>query len=142
MLAVLPSVGMVATVEALRRGPDLRNWAMLVRAPRLVMPGMKVWDESMWWSTTAILSMAWAVSLRGDHTGAQCRWSYDVWGVLYYWFEDASVACVSAILLKYQIQIHQLTPNAIVQLPSTEGFEKRYELHYQPTKIDVDGVEA
>jgi hypothetical protein len=49
------------------------------------------------------------------------------------------------ILLKFQVQIHQLTPNAIVQLskyiwvvssfgdlPTTEGFMKRYELHYQP----------
>jgi hypothetical protein len=58
------------------------------------------------------------------------------------------------ILLKYQIQIHQLTPNAIVQLlkyigavtsfdgvPSAEGFAKRYELHYQPRKVDVDDVE-
>jgi hypothetical protein len=47
------------------------------------------------------------------------------------------------ILLKFQIQIHQLTPNAIVQLSkyiwavlsfegilSAEGFTKRYELHY------------
>jgi hypothetical protein len=47
------------------------------------------------------------------------------------------------ILLKYQIQVHQLTPNTVVQLskyvwavtsfdgvPSAEGFTKRYELHY------------
>jgi hypothetical protein len=58
------------------------------------------------------------------------------------------------ILLKFQVQIHQLTPNAIVQLskyiwavssfggvPSAKGFMKRYELHYQLRKIDVDGVE-
>jgi hypothetical protein len=58
------------------------------------------------------------------------------------------------ILLKFQLQIHQLTPNAIIQLskyiwivlsfrgvPSAEGFTKRYELHYQSRKIDVDGVE-
>jgi hypothetical protein len=58
------------------------------------------------------------------------------------------------ILLKFQVQIHQLTPNAVVQLskyiwavlsfggvPSAEGFMKRYELHYQLRKIDVDGVE-
>jgi hypothetical protein len=61
---------------------------------------------------------------------------------------------VAAILLKYQIQIHQLTPNAMVQLskyiwavtsfggiPSAEGFTKRYELHYQLRKMDVDGAE-
>jgi hypothetical protein len=58
------------------------------------------------------------------------------------------------ILLKFQAQIHQLTPNAIVQLskyiwvvssfkgiPTTKGFTKRYKLHYQPRKIVVDGVE-
>jgi hypothetical protein len=56
--------------------------------------------------------------------------------------------------LKYQVQIHQLTPNTIVQLskyiwaitifsgvPSADGFTKRYELHYQPRKVDVGGVE-
>jgi hypothetical protein len=60
-----------------------------------------------------------------------------------------------AILLKYQIQVHQLTPNAIVQLSkyiwaimrfggvlSAEGFAKRYNLHYQPRKMDVDGAEV
>jgi hypothetical protein len=60
-----------------------------------------------------------------------------------------------AILLKYQIQIHHLTPNAIVRLskyiwagtsfgdvPSAKGFTKRYELHYQPRKMDVDGAEV
>jgi hypothetical protein len=59
------------------------------------------------------------------------------------------------ILLKFQVQIHQLTPNAIVQLSkyiwavtgfggilSAEGFTKMYELHYQPRKIEVDGVEV
>jgi hypothetical protein len=58
------------------------------------------------------------------------------------------------ILLKFLVQIHQLTPNAIVYLskyiwvvasfggvPSAEGFMKRYELHYQPKSMDVDGVE-
>jgi hypothetical protein len=58
------------------------------------------------------------------------------------------------MLLKFQVLIHQLTPNAIVQLskyiwvvssfdgvPFAEGFMKRYELHYQPRKMDVDGVE-
>jgi hypothetical protein len=62
---------------------------------------------------------------------------------------------LAAILLKYQIQIHQLTPNAIVQLskyiwvvtsfggaPFAEGFAKRYELHFQSRKIDVDGIEV
>jgi hypothetical protein len=62
---------------------------------------------------------------------------------------------LAAVLLKYQIQIHQLTPNAIVQLskyiwvvtsfggiPSTEGFTMRYELHYQSMKMDVDGAEV
>jgi hypothetical protein len=57
------------------------------------------------------------------------------------------------ILLKFQVQIHQLTPNAIVQLskyiwvvrsfggvPSAEGFTKRYELHYQPRKMEVEGL--
>jgi hypothetical protein len=47
------------------------------------------------------------------------------------------------ILLKFQVQIHQLTPNAIIQLSKyiwavvsfrgvlfTEGFMTRYELHY------------
>jgi hypothetical protein len=57
------------------------------------------------------------------------------------------------ILLKFQVQLHQLTPNAIAQLskyswvvtsfrgiPSTNGFAKRYGLHYQPKKIKVDGA--
>jgi hypothetical protein len=59
------------------------------------------------------------------------------------------------ILLKFQVQIHQLTPNAIVQLskynwaapsfggiPTAEGFTKRCKLHYQPRKMDIDGVEV
>jgi hypothetical protein len=58
------------------------------------------------------------------------------------------------ILLKFQVQIHQLTPNATVQfskyswvvtsfggIPSVVGFAKRYELHYQPRKIEDDRVE-
>jgi hypothetical protein len=62
---------------------------------------------------------------------------------------------LSDILSKFQVQIHQLTPNTIIQLlkyiwevvsfedvPSAEGFAKRYELHYQPMKIEVDGVEV
>jgi hypothetical protein len=27
-------------------------------------------------------------------------------------------------------------------VPSAEGFAKRYELHYQPRKMDVDGAEV
>jgi hypothetical protein len=47
------------------------------------------------------------------------------------------------ILLKFHVQLHHLTPSAIAQLskycwvvtyfggfPSTDGFAKRYELHY------------
>jgi hypothetical protein len=58
------------------------------------------------------------------------------------------------ILLKYQIYVHQLTLNTIVQLskyvwavtsfggvPSAKGFTKRYKLHYQPRKVDIDGVD-
>jgi hypothetical protein len=58
------------------------------------------------------------------------------------------------ILLKYQVQLHQLTLNAIAQLSkyfwavlsfggelSSDGFAKHYELHYQPKKVVVDGFE-
>jgi hypothetical protein len=58
------------------------------------------------------------------------------------------------ILLKYRVQLHQLTLNAIAQLskyfwavlslsgePSSDGFAKHYELHYQPKKVVVDGFE-
>jgi hypothetical protein len=31
---------------------------------------------------------------------------------------------------------------SFVGVPSTEGFMERYELHYQPRKIEVDGVEV
>jgi hypothetical protein len=61
---------------------------------------------------------------------------------------------LTEILLKYRVQLHQLTPNAIAQLckyfwavlsfggePSSDGFAKRYELHYQPKKVVVDGFE-
>jgi hypothetical protein len=61
---------------------------------------------------------------------------------------------LAEILLKFQVQIHQLTPNSMVQLskyictvlsfrgiPSAQGFVKWYKLHYQPWKIDVDGIE-
>jgi hypothetical protein len=50
------------------------------------------------------------------------------------------------------VQLHQLTPNAIAQLskyfwavlsfggvPTSDDFTKRYELHYQPKKVEVDG---
>jgi hypothetical protein len=56
------------------------------------------------------------------------------------------------VLNKLQVHLHQLTPNAIVQLSkyfwvvlsfggvlTSDGFAKRYELHYQPKKVDVDG---
>jgi hypothetical protein len=58
---------------------------------------------------------------------------------------------LAAILLKFYAQLHQLTPNAIAQLskyfwvvgsfggiPSGDAFAKRYELHYQPKKIETD----
>jgi hypothetical protein len=54
------------------------------------------------------------------------------------------------ILLMFQAQLHQLTPNAITQLskylwvvgsfkdvPSGNVFVKRYELHYQPKKVET-----
>jgi hypothetical protein len=62
---------------------------------------------------------------------------------------------LSDILLKFQVQLHQLTPNAIVQLSkyiwavasfggvlSAECFAKRYELYYQLRKMDVNGAEV
>jgi dimeric dUTPase (all-alpha-NTP-PPase superfamily) len=58
------------------------------------------------------------------------------------------------ILLKFWVQLHQLTPNAFTQFskyfwavlsfdgkPNCDGFVKLYELHYQPKKVDADGVE-
>jgi hypothetical protein len=52
------------------------------------------------------------------------------------------------------MQLHQLAPNAFAQLskyfwavmsfggdPSSEGFAKRYELHYRPKKVEIDGGE-
>jgi hypothetical protein len=52
------------------------------------------------------------------------------------------------ILVKFHVQIHQLTPNAFTQFskyfwavmsfdgkPSGDGFVKCYELHYQPKKV-------
>jgi hypothetical protein len=62
---------------------------------------------------------------------------------------------LSNILLKFQVQLHQLTPNAIGQLskyiwvvvsfsgvPTVDDFAKRYGLHYQPKKMSVDRVEV
>jgi hypothetical protein len=59
------------------------------------------------------------------------------------------------ILLKYQVQLHQLTANAIAQLSnyvwavasfggvlSVNGFAKRYELHYHLKKMNVDGAKV
>jgi hypothetical protein len=58
------------------------------------------------------------------------------------------------ILLKFWVQLHQLTPNTIAQMlkyfwvvlsfggePSKDDFAKRYELHYQPKKVAADGFE-
>jgi hypothetical protein len=55
------------------------------------------------------------------------------------------------ILLKFQAQLHQLTPNAIAQLskyfwvvcsfdgiPSGDAFAKQYELHYHLKRIETD----
>jgi hypothetical protein len=57
-------------------------------------------------------------------------------------------------LVKFRAHLHQLTSNAFAQLskyfwdvmsfggkPSSDGFAKRNELHYQPKKVDVDGFE-
>jgi hypothetical protein len=62
---------------------------------------------------------------------------------------------VSNILLKFWVQLHQLTSNAIIQLsqyiwavtcfggiPFADSFAKRYELHYQPREMEVDGTEV
>jgi hypothetical protein len=59
---------------------------------------------------------------------------------------------LTEILLKYLVQLHQLSPNAITQLsnyfwavisfdgePSSDDFTKHYELHYQLKKVVVDG---
>jgi hypothetical protein len=66
-----------------------------------------------------------------------------------------SLPVPSDILLKFQVQLHQLTPNVIGQLskyvwvvasfggvPSTDGFAKRYKLHYQPKRMSVDGADV
>jgi hypothetical protein len=62
---------------------------------------------------------------------------------------------LSDILLKFQVQLHQLTPNANGQLskciwavasfggvPSTDSFTKRYEFHYQSKKMTGDEAEV
>jgi hypothetical protein len=62
---------------------------------------------------------------------------------------------LSDILLKFRVQLHQLTPNAIIQLskyiwtvmsfggiPSADGFTKRYELHYQLRQMEIDEAEV
>jgi hypothetical protein len=61
---------------------------------------------------------------------------------------------LTEILLKFWVQLHQLTPNAIIQMskyiwtvlsfggePSSDGFTKRHELHYQAKKVPVDGFD-
>jgi hypothetical protein len=61
---------------------------------------------------------------------------------------------LAEILIKFRVQLQQLTPNAFVQLskyfwalmsfdgePSSNGSVKRYELHYQSKKVSVDGFE-
>jgi hypothetical protein len=56
------------------------------------------------------------------------------------------------ILLRFWVQLNQLTLNAIIQIskyfwvvlsfdgePSSNGFAKRFELYYQPKKTAADG---
>jgi hypothetical protein len=78
-------------------------------------------------------------------------------------FEDFFVAglriplhpILLAILHKFQVQLHQLTPNAIVQIskfiwavtscedrPNAEVFAHHYELHYQNKKIHLEGCDT
>jgi hypothetical protein len=58
------------------------------------------------------------------------------------------------ILLKFQVQLHQLMPNVIVQLskyfwatcnfgsvPEGNVFVKQYELHYKPKKVETNDGE-
>jgi hypothetical protein len=55
------------------------------------------------------------------------------------------------ILVKFRVQLHQLTPNSFAlfskyfwavmsfgEKPSGNGFAKRYELHFQPKKVGAD----
>jgi hypothetical protein len=74
-------------------------------------------------------------------------------------FEEFFAAChwmpphlaLTDIMVKFHVQLHQLTPNAFTQFskyfwaamsfsgkPSGDGFAKRYELHYQPKKVGGD----
>jgi hypothetical protein len=59
------------------------------------------------------------------------------------------------ILRKFQFQLHQLMPNAIIQIvkfiwaitscgghPTTDVFAHYYELHYQNTKVHLHGSKA
>jgi hypothetical protein len=59
------------------------------------------------------------------------------------------------ILHNFRVQLHQLTPNAIVQiskfiwavtscegLPNAEVFAHNYKLHYQNNKIHLEGSET
>jgi hypothetical protein len=59
------------------------------------------------------------------------------------------------ILSKFQVQLHQLTPNAIVQIskfiwaitscgahPTADLFAQHYELCYQNKKIQLEGSES
>jgi hypothetical protein len=61
---------------------------------------------------------------------------------------------LTEILLKFWVQLHQLTPNAIIQMskyfwavlsmdgePSSDVFTKCHELHYQPKKVPIDGFD-
>jgi hypothetical protein len=61
---------------------------------------------------------------------------------------------LTEILIKFWVQLHQLTPNAFALLskyfwammsfsskPSSDGFAKCYELQYQPKKVTVIGFE-
>jgi hypothetical protein len=62
---------------------------------------------------------------------------------------------LTEILLKYRVQLHQLTPNDFVQLskyfwavlsfsgvPSSDGFVRHYELHYLSKKVVVVDFET
>jgi hypothetical protein len=78
-------------------------------------------------------------------------------------FKDFFVACLRIpprpvlldIMRKFQVQLHQLMPNAIVYIskfvwvvtscrgrPTADVFAHRYELHYQNKKIHLEGSET
>jgi hypothetical protein len=61
---------------------------------------------------------------------------------------------LTGILVKFRVQLHQLTPNAFAQFskyfwavmsfggkPRGDGFAKRYELHYQSKKVGANRCE-